>query len=332
MIRAISHALPVTSSTTRSSLPRLCANSSITSGRVAIRPADRTLPASAIATSQKSRCTSSPIDLTLRSLRRHHRRLGRTVGQRHRRIRARSATRPVARGGHRFVGLQAHRRKRPAHIAFSRRPLKPSARTVIRDPDGALGSIFMPRLRESAPAVAGPSWGVVRHRRHVRAESQRGTPCRPHPRWIPVAVAGRRPPFPGISLVARRGARAIAIFPADYAIRPDDLARTVEQRGFESLFFTDHTHIPATPATRELMQEQNGGVLPHVTSPQHDPFVALTYAAAATRTLRLGAGVLLVPQREPIATAKTLATLDVLSRGRLLIGVGVGWIREGDRQ
>jgi probable F420-dependent oxidoreductase len=119
----------------------------------------------------------------------------------------------------------------------------------------------------------------------------------------------------------------IAIFPADYAIRPDELARAVEERGFESLFFTDHTHIPATPATRELMQRQHGGVRPHFTH-NHDPFVALTYAAAATQTLQLGTGVLLVPQREPIATAKTLATLDALSHGRLLIGVGVGWIPE----
>jgi hypothetical protein len=115
----------------------------------------------------------------------------------------------------------------------------------------------------------------------------------------------------------------IAIFPADYAIRPDELGRAVEERGFESLFFTDHTHIPATPATRELMQQQHGGVLPHFTH-NHDPFVALAYAAAATQTLRLGTGVLLVPQREPIATAKTLATLDALSHGRLLIGIGVG--------
>jgi probable F420-dependent oxidoreductase len=119
----------------------------------------------------------------------------------------------------------------------------------------------------------------------------------------------------------------VAIFPADYAIRPDELARAAEQRGFESPFFTDHTHIPATPATRELLQLQHGGVRPHFTH-NHDPFVALAYAAAATQTLRLGTGVLLVPQREPLATAKTLATLDALSHGRLLVGVGVGWIPE----
>jgi probable F420-dependent oxidoreductase len=119
----------------------------------------------------------------------------------------------------------------------------------------------------------------------------------------------------------------IAIFPADFAIRPDELARAVEERGFESLFFTDHTHIPATPQTRKLMQEAHGGVLPHFTH-NHDPFVALTYAAAATRTLRLGTGVCLVPEREPIATAKAVASLDVLSHGRVLFGVGVGWIPE----
>ena len=119
----------------------------------------------------------------------------------------------------------------------------------------------------------------------------------------------------------------IAIFPADFAIRPDELARAVEARGFESLFFTDHTHIPATPQTRKLMEEAQGGVLPHFTH-NHDPFVALTYAAAATQTLRLGTGVCLVPQREPIATAKALASFDVLSHGRVLFGVGVGWIPE----
>src|SRR3954470_9749370 len=151
MIRAISHALPVTSSTTRSSVPRLCANSSITSGRVAIRPADRTLPCSAIATSQKSRCTSSPIDLTLRSLRRHHRRLGRTVGQRHRRIRARSATRPVARGGHRFLGLE-----RPSSKAACPRCVLPKApRTQYPDRNPRPGR--SPRPYFHAPISSRPA-------------------------------------------------------------------------------------------------------------------------------------------------------------------------------
>ena len=119
----------------------------------------------------------------------------------------------------------------------------------------------------------------------------------------------------------------IAIFPADYAIRPDELARAVEERGFESLFFTDHTHIPATPETRTLMERAHGGVRSHFTH-NHDPFVAGAYAAASTQTLLIGTGVLLVPQRDPIATAKALASLDVLSHGRVLLGVGAGWIPE----
>jgi probable F420-dependent oxidoreductase len=119
----------------------------------------------------------------------------------------------------------------------------------------------------------------------------------------------------------------IAIFPADYAIRPDELARAVEERGFESLFFTDHTHIPATPETRTLMERAHGGVRSHFTH-NHDPLVAVAYAAASTQTLRIGTGVLLVAQRDPIATAKALATLDVLSHGRVLLGVGAGWIPE----
>ena len=103
--------------------------------------------------------------------------------------------------------------------------------------------------------------------------------------------------------------------------------RAVEERGFESLFFTDHTHIPATPETRTLMERAHGGVRSHFTH-NHDPFVAMAYAAASTQTLRIGTGVLLVPQRDPIATAKALASLDVLSHGRVLLGVGAGWIPE----
>ena len=120
---------------------------------------------------------------------------------------------------------------------------------------------------------------------------------------------------------------AVGYFPTDEGIDPVTLARMVEERPFESLFFTDHTHVPATPQTRELMTRRHGDVLPHFTH-NHDPFVAMTYAAAATRTLRIGTGVLLVAQRDPIATAKTLASLDVLSHGRVLFGVGVGWIPE----
>ncbi|MEU7278996.1 LLM class F420-dependent oxidoreductase [Streptomyces sp. NPDC045431] len=115
----------------------------------------------------------------------------------------------------------------------------------------------------------------------------------------------------------------IAMFPADFAIRPDELARAVEERGFESLFLPEHTHLPATERTRGEV-----GQLPDHFSHTHDLFVALSYAAAATTELRVATGICLVPQRDPIATAKAVATLDALSGGRVLFGVGAGWIPE----
>ncbi|WP_151475296.1 LLM class F420-dependent oxidoreductase [Streptomyces albicerus] len=115
----------------------------------------------------------------------------------------------------------------------------------------------------------------------------------------------------------------IAMFPADFAVRPDELARAVEDRGFESLFLPEHTHMPATERTRAEV-----GELPAHFSHTHDLFVALTYAAAATRSLRVGTGICLVPQRDPIVTAKAVASLDALSGGRVLFGVGAGWISE----
>jgi probable F420-dependent oxidoreductase len=113
----------------------------------------------------------------------------------------------------------------------------------------------------------------------------------------------------------------VAIFPTDEGIQPRELARLAEDRGFESLFFTDHTHIPAartTPAPR-------GGELPREYSHNLDPFIALMSAAEATDRLRLGTGICLIVERDPIATAKTVATLDYLSGGRVLLGVGAGW-------
>jgi probable F420-dependent oxidoreductase len=123
----------------------------------------------------------------------------------------------------------------------------------------------------------------------------------------------------------RRYAPGIVVF----AMRPDELARAVEERGFESLFLPEHTHIPATPSTRELMQKrfQGGEVGAHF-SHTYDLFVALTYAANAPRELRLGTGICLIAQRDPITTAKAVASLDVLSGGSVLFGVGAGWIPE----
>jgi probable F420-dependent oxidoreductase len=111
------------------------------------------------------------------------------------------------------------------------------------------------------------------------------------------------------------------IFPTAYAIRIDELARALEERGFESLFVPEHTHIPLSRRT----PFPGGGELPKEYSHTLDPFVALMAAAAVTTRLRVGTGICLLIQRDPIVTAKQVATLDLLSGGRFLFGVGAGW-------
>jgi probable F420-dependent oxidoreductase len=110
-------------------------------------------------------------------------------------------------------------------------------------------------------------------------------------------------------------------FPTDYGIDPGELGRALEERGFESLFVCEHTHIPASRRS----PFPGGGELPKRYSHTHDPCVALAFAAAATKRLRLGTGVLLVPQHDPIVTAKSVASLDRLSGGRFILGIGGGW-------
>jgi probable F420-dependent oxidoreductase len=116
----------------------------------------------------------------------------------------------------------------------------------------------------------------------------------------------------------------LAIFPTEDSPSPGDLALAAEERGYESLFFPEHTHIPAARTTPYPM----GGDLPPEYSRIYDPFVALTAAAAATQRLLIGTGICLVIQRDPIVTAKEVATLDHLSDGRFLFGVGAGWNAE----
>ena len=113
----------------------------------------------------------------------------------------------------------------------------------------------------------------------------------------------------------------LAMFPTDYAVDPGTFARMAEERGFESVFFPEHTHIPVSRDT----PYPGGGELPPEYSHTHDLFVALTAAAAATERIKIGSGICLVVERDPITTAKTAATLDYLSGGRLLLGVGAGW-------
>ncbi|MDT7618360.1 MAG: hypothetical protein QOF00_5807 [Pseudonocardiales bacterium] len=116
----------------------------------------------------------------------------------------------------------------------------------------------------------------------------------------------------------------IATFVTDEGIRPDALGRAVEERGFDSVFLAEHSHIPASRET----PYPGGGDLPRVYYRTLDPFVALTAAGAATSTLILGTGIALLPQRDVIHTAMQVASLDLLSGGRVAFGVGSGWNRE----
>src|SRR5437764_6269461 len=113
----------------------------------------------------------------------------------------------------------------------------------------------------------------------------------------------------------------IAVFPTDYAADPATIARLVEERGFESLHFPEHTHIPAARQT----PYPAGAELPRQYSRTYDPFVALTAAAAVTERILLATGICLVIERDPIVTAKEVESLDRLSGGRFLFGVGAGW-------
>jgi probable F420-dependent oxidoreductase len=113
------------------------------------------------------------------------------------------------------------------------------------------------------------------------------------------------------------------MFPTQDAIPPGDLGTLLEDRGFESLFMPDHTHIPAVTPEQDdvanLAPEFKNGM---------DPFVTLGAIAQATATLRIGTAILLVPERDPIITAKQVASVDILSGGRMHLGVGPGWIKQ----
>lgn len=113
----------------------------------------------------------------------------------------------------------------------------------------------------------------------------------------------------------------LAIFPTDGSAQPGELATRAEELGFESLWFPEHTHIPVSRRT----PYPAGGDLPDEYRRLYDPFVALAAAAAVTDTLLLGTGISLIVERDPITTAKEVATLDRISNGRFLFGVGAGW-------
>jgi probable F420-dependent oxidoreductase len=116
----------------------------------------------------------------------------------------------------------------------------------------------------------------------------------------------------------------VTMFATDYAIPPHELAAEAEARGFESVWFPEHSHIP----TSRKSPWPGGAELPKWYCDTYDPFIAMAAAAVVTKTIKLGTGVCLVVQRDPIHTAKEVATVDRLSNGRLLFGVGGGWNAE----
>ncbi len=116
----------------------------------------------------------------------------------------------------------------------------------------------------------------------------------------------------------------VAIFPTDYAISMAELAPAAEQLGFESLWVAEHSHIPVSRRSPWA----GGAELPKHYWHTMDPFVALTVAAMASKTIRLGTGICLLIQRDPIHTAKEVASVDLVSKGRFIFGIGGGWNRE----
>ena len=119
----------------------------------------------------------------------------------------------------------------------------------------------------------------------------------------------------------------VFIFPTDQSIRPDVLAKEAEDRGFESFWVPEHSHIPTSRVT-PWGGQKDAPPLPEQYWRTHDQFLALAFAAAATSKIRLGTGITLLAQRDPIWTAKEVATLDTLSGGRLEFGIGYGWNKE----
>jgi probable F420-dependent oxidoreductase len=118
--------------------------------------------------------------------------------------------------------------------------------------------------------------------------------------------------------MARSG---IIIFPTDETIQPVELAKAVEERNLDSLFLPEHTHMPLGSSSPFMPD----GVVPEFYKRTHDPFVALAACAAVTERITLATGICLVIQRDPITLAKEIASLDRISNGRVLLGIGAGW-------
>ena len=113
----------------------------------------------------------------------------------------------------------------------------------------------------------------------------------------------------------------LTIFPTEYSISMVDLGRAAEERGFESLWVSEHTHIPVSRKS----PWPGGGDLPKMYYDTLDPFVALAAAASATSRIKLATGICLIVERDPIHTAKLVTSVDQVSGGRFMLGIGGGW-------
>ena len=116
----------------------------------------------------------------------------------------------------------------------------------------------------------------------------------------------------------------LSTFPTIHSMPAVELGREAEARGFDGIWVVEHTHVPASRRTPYPL----GGDLPSVYWESYEPFTFLAQVAAVTTELNIGTGVCLVPEHHPIALAKRVASLDALSNGRFLFGVGAGWLAE----
>ena len=114
----------------------------------------------------------------------------------------------------------------------------------------------------------------------------------------------------------------VHVFPTQFSIQPDELARAAEERGLESVWFAEHTHIPL----RFLNSPERTSPLPEYYWQTYDIFIAMTLAVSATKKIKVGTGISLIVERDPIFLAKETATIDLLSNGRFIFGIGAGWL------
>lgn len=114
----------------------------------------------------------------------------------------------------------------------------------------------------------------------------------------------------------------IHVFPTEFSIQPDELVLAAEERGLDSVWFSEHSHIPY----RFLNAQGGASSTPDYLWQTYDIFVSMTLAAAATKKIKVGTGICLIVERDPIFLAKETATLDLLSKGRFLFGIGTGWV------